>query len=229
MDQRDQRHRDYIEYYRARLARRQASAALYPHALAAEQAMFDAIATAPNLERFGERVHGEGLALACAVARVRDVHTAEANFYEQRRETVRAAPHREVLQALDTSPPTSVEDLNTRVSEILDRWNLKISADEMLRDELWNDFKILEDIEAYRVAQVPPAWSSERKASAQRELDRGREHFESVTLPERRKFVPDWSPDWTSLDEPRHRRCFPVADDVLQRRVAGHREYVGRS
>lgn len=225
----DQRLADYVEYYRARLASLQANATLYPHALAAEQAMFEAISTAPDLATFGERVHGQGLHVACAVGRVRDVHTAEAKFFDERGEVARAAPHHEVLRALDERPPATPQDLVTMVSEILDRWNLRISADEMLRDDLWNDFKILEDIEAYRVAEVPPNWRAERQASAERELGRNREHFERVTLPERRKFVPDWAPDWGPLVESRHRRCFPVADDVLERRIAGHRELLGRS
>lgn len=225
----DQRHADYIEYYRARLARCHASAALYPHTLAAEQAMFEAISSAPTMESFGKRVHGEGLHVACAVARVRDVETAEAAFWQERAETVRAAPHLEVLKALDEQPPPTVQDLLSMVSSILDGWNLRISADEMLRDEMWNDFKILEDIESDRVAHVPQEWQAERAARAQREVDRGREHFEHTTMPERRKFLPDWQPDWQALSEPRHRRLFPVSDEVLERRVANHREYCRRS
>ncbi len=224
----DQRHAEYVEYYRARLARCQASASLYPRTLAAEQAMFDAISTAPDMASFGQRVHREQLPLACAIARAQDVHTAEANFWQQRNEPVRAAPHLEILQAIEAERPSTVQDLVTLVTTISDRWNLRISDDEMLRDDVWNDFKILEDIEAYRVAQVPPAWAAERAQHAQRELDRGREHFEEVTLPERRKFVPDWQPDHQALHEPRHRRLFPVADDVLQRRLDNHREYLGR-
>jgi len=225
----DQRHTDYVEYYRVRLARFRADAGLYPHSLAAEEVMFEAISTAPDMEAFGERVHGRGLHVACAVARVRDVHTAEARFYQERGESVRAAPHLEVLRALDEQPPSSPEDLVTLVSQILERWNLRISADEVLRDQLWNDFKILEDIEAYAVAEVQSAWRAERSASAERELRGGREHFEQVTLPKLREFIPDWQPSWDSLWEARHRRCFPVSDEVLTRRIAGHRAYVGRS
>jgi len=224
----DQRHQEYVDYYRARLAKFENNP-LYPNCAAAERAMFDAISTASNLEEFGEREAAQKLSLNCAIARVRDTETAEANFYLELQETVRAKPHLEVLERLDQSTPQTVEDLSGMVSEIHVTWQLKISADETLRDEFWGDWKILEDIDCDEQAEVPPRWSEERKAAVSRELKRGAEHYAEHTLPGTRKFIPDYQPNWEELWQIRHRRRFPLADDIVKERIAAHRRYLGVS
>lgn len=222
----DPRHQEYVEYYRARLQRAEASR-LYPETVAAERALFEAISTASDLEEFARREQEGRLALACAIARVRDVERAEASFYLELEETVRAQPHLEVLRRLDEAPPASAADLNSLVSEIHSRWLLAISGDETLRDEFWGDWKILEDIECDERAEVPGRWRAEREAAVARELERGARHFREHTIPSLRKFVPDYEPDWQQLWQLRHRRLFPLADAVVAERIEGHRRYVG--
>lgn len=222
----DPRHQEYIEYYKVRLSRAESNP-LFPRTAAAERALFEAIRTASSLEEFGEREAAGRLSLACAVARAQDEATAEANFYLELEESVRAQPHLEVLRRLQEEPPDSVEQLNALVSATLDRWNLEISGDEMLRDTFWNDWKILEDIECLEQADVPERWRAENRELARRELERGAQHFREHTLPEIRKFVPDYQPDYQGLQEVRHRRRFPVSDAVFNTRVDGHRRYVG--
>ena len=223
----EQRHQEYVDYYRARLERAEANKARYPETAAAERALCEAISTAATLEQFREREREGKLSLACAVARTRDVERAEADFYLEIEETVRAQPHLEVLRRLDESPPQTVEDLTTLVTETLDRWNLAISADETLRGEFWGDWKVLEDIECDERAEVPERWREERTRSVAKELERGASHWRDHVIPEMRKFVPDYEPRWKELWEMRHRRRFPLADKVVEGRIADFKRYVG--
>lgn len=222
----DQRHQEYVEYYHARLERAE-RCPLFPRTAAAERALFQAISTAPSLEDF-RRLEQEGkLSLACAVGRAMDVAAAEAAFYTEIEETVRARPHQEVLQRLEQTPPQTVEDLTSVVTEINTRWQLEISRDEMLRDEFWGDWKILEDIECDELAEVPAAWREERREAVARELARGEKSWREQTLPAFRKFVPDFTPDWDALWQLRHRRLFPLADSVVAARIEDHKRYLG--
>jgi hypothetical protein len=222
----DQRHAEYVEYYRARLAKYDGNP-LYPHSAAAERALFDAISTAVSLDEFKEMEASGKLSLQCAIARIRDQESAYLAYYESVDETVRAQPHREILARLDSAPPADVQDLNSMVSEVLTGWNLRISEDEHLRDEFWGDWKILEDVECYEQAVVPERWYGERAESRNRELARGAQHWREHTLPNARNFFPEYQPDWDKLWEPRHRRLLPLADDVVAERIEGHQRYLG--
>lgn len=222
----DQRHAEYVEYYRVR-AQKYQNNPFFPHSAAAEQALYNAIATASSLEEFGERLRAGNLNVACAVARQRDVATAEANFYQARNEVVREAPWREILANLDANTYTDVLDLVTMVTAVMDKWQLKISEDEMLRPTFGNDWKIMEDIEVDEHGEVPQEWHAERREHMQRELTRGREHFQGVSLPEWRKFIPHYQANWAILSQPRHRRHFPVSDDVFNYRISMHVRYCG--
>jgi len=222
----EQRHQEYVDYYRARLARAEANAALYPHTVEAERALFEAISTAPDLEGFRERERAGQLSLRCAIARIRDVERAEADLYLELEETVRARPYLEVLRLLDESPPRTVEDLTTLVSSTHDRFNREITRDETLRDDFWGEWKVLEDIECDEQAEVPERWRDERGRSVAAERERGALHWRE-RIADVRKFVPDYEPDWQLLWEMRHRRRIPLADKVVARRIADHRRYVG--
>lgn len=222
----DKRHAEYVEYYRARLAKYEGNA-LYPHSEAAERALFEAISTASSLEEFRERQEQGQLALKCAIARVKDVEAAEAKSYQELNEPIRAQPSLEILQRLEASPPQTVEDLTTLVSETRTSWNLKISADEHLRDEFWGDWKVLEDIECDERAEVPERWRAERQRAINEELEGGAKHYRDITLPAAHDFMPEWQPDHAALWEIRHRRRFPIANDVLEEKITAHKRYWG--
>ncbi len=42
-----------------------------------------------------------------------------------------------------------------------------------------------------------------------------------------RKFVPDYVPDYDVLWQTRHRRRFPLADDIVAEKIAAHKRYRG--
>lgn len=222
----DQRHSEYVEYYRARLKKYEGNP-MYPHSEAAEKAMFEAISTASTLEEFGEMVHGQKLPLKCAIALVRDTYTAWAKLYEELEEEVRLQPNLEVLRKLDGMEFDTVMDLNTMVTDVETRWQLRIAEDESLRTEVSGDLKIIEDTVEDEEAEVPDSWKSEREQSVANELKRGREHWNEHTIPEAKKFFPDYSPDWNELWFSRHRRLFPIPDESLKKRIADHKRRVG--
>jgi hypothetical protein len=222
----DQRQQEYVAYYEARL-RNVAGNPLYPHTEAAERALYEAIRSAPSLEAFRERLEKEKLEVGCAVARVRDQATARAALYEELEEPVRAGPEKAVLALLESRTFDDVQSLTEAVGAIEGEWRLRISADETLIDHFWGDWKILEDIEESEQAIVPHGWHPERLESAARERQKGAEHYRKHTLPETRKFFPDYEPDYQALWAVRHRRKMPVADPIVQRRIAGHRRYRG--
>jgi hypothetical protein len=222
----DQRHSEYIDYYRARLKKYEGNPT-YPHSAAAEKEMFEAISTASDLEEFGEIVHGQKLPLKCAIALVRDTYTAWAKLYEELEETVRLQPNLVILKNLDEMEFDTVMDLNTMVTDVETKWQLRISEDETLRVEVWGDLKIIEDTVEDEVAEVPGTWAEERRQSVANELRRGSEHWNQHTIPEAKKFFPDFQPDWETLWESRHRRVMPIPDESLRRRIADHRRRVG--
>jgi len=224
----DQRHQEYVEYYRARMRKYEGNP-MYPHSYAAERALFEAISTAASLDEFGDRLRAGKLDVACAIARVRDHAVAESAFYAELEEPVRAAPHLEILQKLDSMTFDNAQDLNSMVTETLTRWNMEISKDEMLLPDFWGDWKIMEDIECDEQAIVPERWHQERRESVANELARGAEHYAQVTIPEARKFFPDYVPRHEQLWETRHRRKIPLADDIVAQRIENHKRYWGIS
>lgn len=220
----DQRHQEYVEYYGARLKRYE-NDPMYPHSEAAQRAMYDAIRTADGIEQFGERVRAGHLNVQCAVALVRDHATAEAKFYTEREEHVRAKPHLEILEMLDSTAFDSAEELNRRVEEIHTRAGQAISRDEILRPHFWDDLKALEDRECDERASVPDRWRTERQQAVRDLLRNGREQWQQIVA-DTRAFHPGWEPDWNQLWETRHRRRMPLSDDVLRQLVDAHRRYV---
>lgn len=221
----DQRHQEYVEYYRARL-RRYDGDPNYPRTAAAQRAMLDAIETAPDLETFGKRVIGEALHVKCAVALVWDQEEARAKLYEELEEPVRAAPHRQVAETLAAKEYTDVAALNTMVSQTLERSNAPITADESPRDEFWNTLKVLEDLQIWETAHVPAEWKAER-AEFIAETHARTTEMAATTRDGVRKFVPDYAPDWDALWQARHRRRLPLPDDTLRRRIAEYVRAIG--
>jgi len=222
----EQRQREYVEYYRVRYRKVQDSS-LYPHTAQAELEMLRAIESAPSLEAFGDLVRERALNVKVAVARVRDEQIARVNHYLERKEKVRAGSALEILRTLDERDFDDVMELSSMVTDVETRWMNRISADEHLIEEFWGDWKILEDIECDEHAEVPERWKAERRAAAQREIVRGNESWRDHGLPNIRKFDPSYTANHDLLREPRHRRKVPIGDGAFERRIVGHKRYLG--
>ncbi|MBU1068422.1 hypothetical protein KJ975_02545 [Myxococcota bacterium] len=222
----EQQHQEYVDYYRVRYEK-VANHPKYPFTAHAERELYEAIAGAPSLEAFGEILQARGLNVKCAVARIRDNYTARARFYTELEETVRAGAALEILHHLETTEYTDVMALQSMVSDVETRWMNRISSDEHLIEEFWGDWKVLEDIECAEYAPVPERWKEKRRRLNAQEIARGIEAWRTRTLPEMRKFDPAYVPDHDLLRAPRHRRKVPVYDGAFERRILGHKNYLG--
>jgi len=222
----DQRHRDYVEYYRVRMRKFEGNP-LFKHSFASEKAMFEAVETAASLEEFGERVKSQKLHIACAVAQLRDKEKAWADLYSELGEEVRAQSHLEVLRNLDAKQYDDVMDLTSMVNDVHAKWLIPISMDEHLRTEFWSDFTVLENLITWRNSQVPDQWAEERRQWVADELAQGKKDWNGHTMVEAHKFDPNYKPDWDLLFKPRHRRMFPIPDGIFDDMVLRHKEYVG--
>ena len=127
----EQRHADYIEYYRARM-QKYANNPDYQNTFEAEKSLFDAVSTAASLEEFGERMKEGALNHQVAVALVKDEAKMRADFYLSLGETVRAGSHLEILDNIASTTYTDVQDLVTMVADVETRWQIKIAMDEYM-------------------------------------------------------------------------------------------------
>jgi hypothetical protein len=222
----DQRHQEYLEYYRARLKKFEGNA-LFPRSEAAERAMFEAIRDAADLVAFGKRVLGEHLHVNCATAFMYDTAQAWADLYLSIRQPIRAKPWQEILAALNAQEYTDVNALNSMSSDIQTRWNIPIGMDELLHTVFWPDWTILETLEVQATSEVPASWRAEREEWIAEQNMEGKKLWRENTLAEARKFDPNFRPNWDLLWEERYRRLFPVSDENLRRRIDQYRAYVG--
>ncbi len=222
----EQRHKEYIAYYKARMKKYEGDPD-YTNTYAAEKALYEAITTAPTLEEFGERVKEKALNVQVSVGLVKDEATLRADFYTRLNEPIRAAPHLEILENLAKTTYTDVLDLNTMVGDVETRWQIKIAMDETLVEEFYTSWKILEDIEDAEFSQVPERWKTEQERFVRKEFESMRQMWDTHTIPNARKMDPHYTPNILELYEARHRRKVPFEDAPFQRRVAGFRRGTG--
>ncbi len=219
----DPRLQAYEGYYRARVRKYEGNP-LYPNALAAEKALYDALVSAKTGDEFKKKLFGENLHLKNAIALVRDQETARLKYYEEIKETIRANGPRMILAELD-----SIEDvtqLTTRVNELHNKNSVEISVDELL-DEFYSDFTALENIEVYEKAEVPARWEAEFCAAAKEMREAEKKDWRESVAPNARNWDPNWKINYDKLWEERHRRRIPIPDESLKRRIAEHKLATG--
>jgi len=222
----DQRHADYVAYYRARMQRYQGDP-LYPRSAAAERDLYEAIHGCATLDDFRTVIETDHPEVKCAIARVLDQEQARAEHFRAIAETVRARGPAQIVEA--AASVGDVAELNRVVGEISNRNSIEISVDGFV-DEFHHDFKILEDLEVDQAIldEVPSEWRSELAEHIAYELERGRQHYQEHTLPEARNWAPGWELDHALVWEERHRRRIPEPDAVVSKRIEQHLRYLGR-
>lgn len=212
----EQRHLEYIEYYKARL-RKYENNPLYPNLYRSEKALHDAIVSCEKLEDFKEKVEQGQLPFKNAVAMMKDQETAWENHYNETKEPVRAKASTEILAMLESA--TDLNDVITRSNEIRLKNNNEISIDGFV-SEFYSAFTMLENIEVWERAEVPSKWKSEMKENISEAINSYREVFRDVTLPSARMYEPGFRLDADLAREERHRRLIPVKDEAFERRLA---------
>ena len=85
----DQRHQEYIEYYKARVKKYENNP-LYRNSYQTEKAIYDAIAGANDLDEFKTRLEQGNLTVKNAIALVKDQENARKKFYEEINQPIKA-------------------------------------------------------------------------------------------------------------------------------------------
>jgi hypothetical protein len=212
----EQRHLEYIEYYKARL-RKYENNPLYPTLYQTEKALHDAIASCEKLEDFKAKVEEGQLPFKNAKALMKDQETAWEKHYLETKEFIRAKASTQILAMLDDAKDLS--DVITRSNEIRNKNNTEISIDGFAT-EFYSAFTMLENIEVWERAEVPSRWKSEIKENIQDSVQSYREIFRDITLTSARLYDPGFRLDADLAREERYRRLIPVKDQAFERRLA---------
>ncbi|MBX7150374.1 hypothetical protein K1X84_01950 [bacterium] len=221
----EQRHREYTDYYEARM-NRYLNIPMYQNSYEAEKALFQAISEVEKLEDFRAVLEKNQLNIRVAIAKVKDTEKARLEFYDQIHETVRAKSSERILQAIDNIQ--SPEELTRMVLDIETENNLFITVD-LFADCFYSDFKILEEIEVAEsiVGDIPQEWRQEESDRVHMLRKSGRTDYEQRIVPGYRQYQPDWKINYALIGEKRHRRKIPFPEEVVQKRIKQHQRYTG--
>jgi hypothetical protein len=220
----DQRHREYIEYYRSRMKKYENNP-MYTHSYQSEKTMFDAISGIEKLEDFREIMETPKLHIKNAIALTKDKNIAENKLYIEIKEYVRAKASEKVLAVIDSmkSDTELVNTVNTIEAECARQTSIDLMA-----GMFYSDFTVMENIECWGNAVVPDEWKQEiNRDWVAEDVKRTREVWINTVLPEARKFAADWDMNYDLLWEDRHRRLIPVPDDIIRKRTDQHKKIRG--
>ena len=221
----DQRHEEYVGYYRARAAKYAADPA-YADTAAAEAELLKSIEEAPDLESWGVEMQRRNLNVACAVALARDHARAEAAFFDEIFEPVRAAGGKRLMAELTSAEGLTAADVAARVGGIYDENRKEVAIDELER-VFEGDMYVLEELEILQTAEIPGEWRAFYDDAAADYVKDGRENWTKSVLPAHRMWDPNWRFKPEKIWETRFRRRIPITDEVLRRRLAQYPNYRG--
>jgi len=219
----EERHKQYIKYYEARMKKYEKSK-MYPRSYKTEKALFEAISSVSDLNEFKTKLEEENLAVKNAVALTKDKETAFKELYDKLKEFVRAKSSEEILEKIDEAKTD--QDVVTIVTDIDQKNSVKIAVD-LFTDEFYGDFKVLEDIEVWKNAEVPDEWKDEIHESVQRDIEKGRKDWQENVLPNNRNWDPNWNINYDLIWEERHRRLIPFPDEIVKERIEQYKNYRG--
>ena len=222
----DQRHQEYIDYYRVRMQKYENNH-IYKNSLEAEKAIYEAISGIKELEEFREKMQSGNLNVKCGIALVKDQETARLQHYKDTNEPIRSHAPERILKIVDNIETDM--DLVEKVNNINSEVGIEVSVDNLIRQVIF-DLDALENIEVWQNAEVPAEYkqrvnieySEENKAEYQKILH-------DNTLPRAREWDPNWDFDYSLLWEERHRRRIFFSDELLKKRIEQHKKYRGIS
>jgi len=219
----EERHQQYVKYYEARMKKYESSK-LYARSYETENALYDAISTASDLNDFKTKFEEGNLAVKNAIALTKDKETVFKELYHKLKEFIRAQSSEEILEKIDDAKTD--QDVVNIVTDIDQKNSVKISID-LFTDEFYSDFKVLEDIEVWEKAEIPDEWKAEIKKSIQKDIANGRKQWEEDILPNNRNWDPNWNFNYDLIWEERHRRLIPFPDEIAKKRIEQHKNYRG--
>ncbi len=221
----DQRHQEYIDYYRVRVKKYENNP-IYENSLKAEQNMLRIISGVPTLEEFKTAVEKDKPHIQCAIALVKDQELARQKHFTELNEPVRRLSADKILSVADSF--TSDTELVQTVGNINNEVNVKISVD-LLVEQFMSDITSLENIEVWETGDIPDEWHREVKQEWPDERRAEyRKLWKEITLPNARKWDPNWDLNYDLLWEERHRRKLSyMSDETLKKRIEQHKRYRG--
>ncbi len=155
----DQRHQEYIDYYRVRVKKYENNQ-IYENSLKAEQNILRVISGAPTLEEFKTAVEKDKPHIQCAIALIKDQELARQKRFTELNEPVRRLSADKIIAVVDTM--NSDTELIQTVGNINNEVNVRISVD-LLVEQFMSDITALENIEVWETAEVPGEWHNEVK------------------------------------------------------------------
>ena len=215
----EQRHQEYIDYYRARL-RKYENNPLYKNSYASEKALLDALTSCAKLEDFKAACDNGQLPFKNAIALMKDQETAWEQHYIETKEEVRAKASTEILAFLKEA--RDLAELIEQTNKIRLKNNNEISIDGFA-GEFYSSFTMLENIEVWERAEVPSRWRDEMRENIRESIKSSREIYHDITLPSARMYDPNHRFDPDLVWKDRHRRLIPVKDETMKRRLAQFR------
>lgn len=220
----DQRHQEYIKYYRSRMLKYKNNP-LYKNSFETEKSLYNAISNSKNLDEFGKKIEENNLTVKNAIALVKDQETARKKHLKELKEYVKLKAPLRILEIID-SMESDMELVET-VSKIEADVSIEISID-LMTDYFYNDFLSLEEIEVYKSAEVPEKWQNEINHEYPQEMiSLGRESWTNDVLPSAHNWDPQWEFDFDLIWEERNRRLIPVSDEVVRKRIEQFKIYRG--
>lgn len=206
---------EYKAYYRSRMQRYEGNP-LYPNSYASEKALFEAMDSCGELEEFKGKLEAGNLHIKNAIALVKDKYALRLKHFTELKEIVRALGPKRVLEKIDEAK-TDMEVVNI-VSDIETENSREIAVDEFVDTFYGSTWKILEDIEVYRNAEIPEKHRARFDKSIAEMEESVRKHFADEEE-NNKHWKPGWTFDFDQLWEERHRRKIPFPDEVLRKRI----------
>ena len=211
---------EYKDYYRARYDR-MAGNPRYPHSIASEKKLYDAMASCNELEEFKDKIGN--LNELNAVALMKDEETIRWEEFTKLKEDIRALGPKRIVARCESV--TTAQDAITINLEETNKNSIEISMDEAVRE--FNDWTLLETIEIYSKAQVPDRWKADHAATVEDSKNRLKETFDNLEK-NNNPWEERWKINFELIWEERHRRLLPFSDEIVQKRLEETKLITGR-
>jgi len=212
---------EYKSYYAVR-AKRFQNNPNYTNSYQAEKALSDAMQSCATLEEFKDKIGNKNE--MCAISLVKDESIIEQNFFSKHQEEVRKLASEKILAQIENV--STSQEVITLVNEVTNKNSIDISMDESHRQLLY-DWKLLDDYEVYRNAEVPEKYKQDMLKSAE---ESKQAIIKNVSDLEQNN--DSWESGWRIKPEValehRHIRFFPYSNDHVKEQTEKYSQIVNR-
>ncbi len=209
----DQILEDYKAYYHARMKRFEGNP-MYENSYASEKAIYEAIAGCKELSEFKDRLGN--LNTKNAVALIKDQAIARKENFLKMKEIIRAKGPAEILADINENPD-NINDVIQFVNEVNQKNMVEISIDGFT-DVFYSNFKLLEDLQVYKEADVPSKWKNKIQMSIKRDENAVIKSYQ-MNEENARQWKEGWTFVYKLIGEHRHYRKIPLPAESIKKRI----------